>query len=112
MHDLKNNALMMKEAVLKGDFDLFTDCLGKGWSAKKKIASVISNSLIDRIYDDAISNGAKAGKISGAGGGGFMMFIIDPLRKLEVKKTLEKYEGNIMEFSFSNKGVESWTINK
>lgn len=112
MHELKKNALIMKEAVLKGDFDLFTECLSHGWKAKKKTASVISNSLIEEIYNEAINNGAVAGKISGAGGGGFMMFVIDPLRRIELKEALQKYNGHIMEFSFSDKGIEAWTINE
>ncbi len=111
MHELKKNALIMKEAVLKGDFELFTECLGNGWNAKKKTASVISNPLIEEIYEEAIKNGAKAGKISGAGGGGFMMFVIDPLKRIQIKKALKKYEGNVMEFSFSDKGIEAWTLN-
>ena len=73
-HKLKEQALKMKEALLKGEIDKIGEILDFGWEYKKKIASGITNSKIDEIYETAKKNGASGGKISGAGGGGFMIF--------------------------------------
>lgn len=67
MHELKRQAVRMKEAILKGDFDGFAQCLRAGWEAKKRTSSVISNPKIDEMYRYIMENGGKAAKISGAG---------------------------------------------
>ena len=77
MHELKVQAQRMKEAILKGDFDGFAACLRDGWEAKKKTSSVISNPHIEKMYQYVLEHGGKAAKISGAGGGGFMMIVCD-----------------------------------
>lgn len=101
----------MKEAILKGKLEKFSKLFAKAWEAKKRTASVVSNPYIDSIYETAIESGAKAGKLSGAGGGGFMMFIVDPVRKLEVIRVLEKFKGKVMNIQFTKEGAQSWTIN-
>lgn len=110
MHDLKESALIMKEAILKGKFNEFAECIAKAWESKKRTASVISNKNIETIYMKALESGAIAGKVSGAGGGGFMMFIVDPTKKLTVIKELEKFDGYSMNVKFTNEGTQSWTI--
>jgi D-glycero-alpha-D-manno-heptose-7-phosphate kinase len=110
MHELKEAAYRMKEALLKGDVDGIAIELRNGWEAKKKTASVISNAQIDEIYQVAIDNGARAGKISGAGGGGFMMFIVDPLRKVDVINALSKYDGKVQIVEFVDKGTKGWYV--
>ncbi len=111
MLDLKENALLMKEAILKGDLDLFASCLNAGWDAKKKMASVISNPEIEETRKYVLNHGGKAAKVSGAGGGGFMMIIADPLKKFELIESLKNREnGKVFNPSFIEKGVESWTI--
>lgn len=107
-HQLKKSASIMKEAILKGDFDKFTECILEGWKAKKRMASVISNSHIDEIYEYAIENGAQAAKISGAGGGGFMMIIVDPINKPKLIKALNQIDGKVMDIEFVEHGAQSW----
>ena len=89
MHELKKLTFRMKECILKGDFDGFAESLKKGWEAKKSVASVISNPEIDEIYDFIMENGGKAAKISGAGGGGFMMIVCDPVKRFELVEKLK-----------------------
>ncbi|MEC0227945.1 GHMP family kinase ATP-binding protein [Paenibacillus alba] len=108
MHELKADALIMKEAILKGDLRKFAEYLGKSWDAKKRMASSISNSSIDRIYDLAMDCGAYAGKVSGAGGGGFMMFMVDPVHRLQLISELRKQNGQVINFHFTQNGMESW----
>lgn len=110
MHELKNTAMSMKECILKGDFEGFAENLKKGWEAKKKTASVISNNEIDEIYEFIMNNGAKAAKISGAGGGGFMMIICDPTKKYELVEKLRKKNGKVIITSLTEKGTQAWTI--
>jgi D-glycero-alpha-D-manno-heptose-7-phosphate kinase len=110
MHELKADALIMKETILKGDILKFAEYLGKSWSAKKRMATSISNNGIDAIFDLAIKSGAYTGKVSGAGGGGFMMFMVDPVRRLELIKALKNQTGSIMNFHFTTTGTQGWKI--
>ncbi len=110
MHELKKDALSMKEALLKGDIKTFATYLNKSWEAKKQMASSISNEFINRIYDTAIQAGAYAGKVSGAGGGGYMFFIVDPIKKLKVINSLNELGGYCINFHFYKHGTEAWRI--
>lgn len=110
MHGIKNEALVMKEALLRGDFDLIVDSMLNGWKCKKQSANSVSNSLVDEIYNCAISAGALAGKVSGAGGGGFMMFFANPNKRLQVISELNKFNGIVSNCHFTNYGAQSWTL--
>lgn len=110
MHELKADALIMKEAILKGDILNFAKYLGKSWEAKKKMATSITNECIDSIYEVALEAGAFAGKVSGAGGGGFMMFMINPVKKVQVISELSKLNGQVMKFHFVKDGTQGWRI--
>ncbi|MDO7786863.1 GHMP family kinase ATP-binding protein [Desulforamulus aquiferis] len=110
LHELKLQAEIMKETVLKGDFEGFAQSLKKGWEAKKKTSSIVTNSRIEEIYDYVMEHGGKAAKISGAGGGGFMMIICDPKRRYELIKKLKHTDGQVMLAAFTEKGTQAWTI--
>lgn len=86
MHKIKQSAKDMKLAILKGDIDGFADILREGWENKKKMANNITNPIIQEAMDVAMAAGAKAGKVSGAGGGGFIMFVVEPTRKRKWKR--------------------------
>lgn len=108
MHRLKAEAISMKEALLRGNLGAFAHTLQAGWEAKKGMASSITNPLIDRIEALARENGAVATKVSGAGGGGFMMFMCTPEDRLRLIRALSSESGQIMEFHFSHRGAMSW----
>jgi len=110
MHALKSEAIAMKESLLKGDFDRLVESLQAGWEAKKKMAKSISNAQIDEIYDLAKKAGMRAGKISGAGGGGFMMMLVDPIRRMDVVRALEQTRGQIFTCHFTKYGTQGWKI--
>jgi D-glycero-alpha-D-manno-heptose-7-phosphate kinase len=115
MHELKNQAILMKEALLKGDFKGFSACLEKGWLAKKKSASSISNPFLDELYQYAIDNGAESAKISGAGGGGFMMIFCEPCKRFLLIQALKKKhdtfcDSMVLTPSFTETGTQAWTI--
>lgn len=110
MHRIKQSAVDTKLALLKGDIDAFANILRDAWENKKKMAKDITNSVIQEAMDIAIQAGAKAGKVSGAGGGGFIMFIVEPTRKKEVEETLKRLDGFVMPFNFSDGGAHGWKI--
>lgn len=110
MHQIKQSAIDTKLALLKGDIEGFAHILHEGWENKKRMANHISNPLIQKIMDTAMAAGAKAGKISGAGGGGFIMFVVDPTRKKEVEVALSGLDGFVMPFQFTEGGAHGWKI--
>jgi D-glycero-alpha-D-manno-heptose-7-phosphate kinase len=111
MHKIKEMSFITKEAILKGDFILLYNTFKEAWEAKKKTSSLISNKGIDEIYNAALDSGAYCGKISGAGGGGFMLFYIDPMRKNEIIERLSLFQGYFIKVKYNNLGVQSWTTN-
>lgn len=110
MHGLKQEALTMKECLLRGDFDGFVESMKIGWENKKRSAKTVSNPHIDEIHDAAIKAGALAGKVSGAGGGGFMLFFVPNERRMDVIRTLERYHGQVRNCHFTKHGAQSWQI--
>nr|WP_199065525.1 GHMP kinase [Chromobacterium sp. ASV5] len=109
---LKEDAVRMKEAILRGDLRRYAEILRQSWQAKKQLARSVSSPQLDAIYDDAISAGALAGKISGAGGGGFFMFFAPPNKRMALIRRLQKHDGQVMNFHFTTMGVQSWVQNK
>ena len=110
MHIVKEQAFLMKEAILKDDFKRIGEILAISWENKKKMASGITNQLIDDIYSTAIAAGATGGKISGAGGGGFMIFYADNSKRYEVIEALGKFGGHAKRYEFSKQGLTTWTV--
>ncbi len=110
MHDIKADAFGMKEAMLKGDFDGFAALMRKSWDAKKRLAHSVSNDHIDAVHEAAMAAGARAGKVSGAGGGGFMTFLVAPARRVDVIRALGKQDGQVMTCHFTLHGTEGWKI--
>lgn len=107
---LKEQAILMKEALLKGDIDRIGDILDFGWKFKKQMATGISNSMIDEIYAAAIHAGASGGKVSGAGGGGFMFFYCPNNSRYTVIEALKKFGGQSHRYEFTKAGLTTWTI--
>ena len=112
MLQIKQEALNIKEFLLKGNFDGIASSIQKGWLAKKQSSNSISNDKINKLYDKIMAAGAMAGKISGAGGGGFIMFLTRPSRRMEILRILEKESGQVYPCHFVEEGSRSWTINK
>jgi D-glycero-alpha-D-manno-heptose-7-phosphate kinase len=108
MHKLKEQARMMKEALLKGNLDHIGEVLHFGWTHKKNIATGISNPLMENIYNAAMDSGSIGGKISGAGGGGYMFFYCPQNTRHSVISRLKEFGGEIKYFSFVTKGLTTW----
>jgi D-glycero-alpha-D-manno-heptose-7-phosphate kinase len=110
MHQLKQQAQMMKEALLKGRLHEIGEILDFGFQQKRKMAEGITNSLMEEIYETAKKAGATGGKISGAGGGGFMIFYCPANSKYQVIKSLEKFGGQRRNYQFVEHGLTTWAI--
>lgn len=82
-------AVAMKEALLFGKIDGMAQILQRGWEAKKATSDSVSTPLIESLFQAALGAGALAGKVSGAGGGGFIMFLVEPRRKAEVMRAMQ-----------------------
>lgn len=110
MHQLKEQARLMKEALLKGKLNEIGEILDFGFQQKRQMAEGISNPLMEEIYELAKKAGATGGKISGAGGGGFMIFYCPVNTKYNVIKNLEKFGGRYRRYKFTEHGLTTWTI--
>lgn len=110
MHRIKQSAVDMKLAVLKGDMHEFARILGQAWEDKKKMAGAITNHMIEAAFAVATEAGALAGKVSGAGGGGFIMFFVEPTKKKAVIEALGKLDGYTIHFNFTDGGAHGWKI--
>ena len=110
MHRIKQSAKDMKLAILKGDINEFARILGQAWEDKKKMADAITNPMIEEAFNVALKAGARAGKVSGAGGGGFIMFVVEPTRKKAVIEALSQLPGFTMPFNFTDGGAHGWKI--
>ncbi len=108
LHQLKADAADMKRALLVGDIRHMADILNASWKTKQETAEGISNSAIDHLVGLAMENGALAGKVSGAGGGGFMFFIVDPESRYRLLEILSAAGAASSPVKFTMQGCETW----
>ncbi len=110
MHEIKDTAVKIKDRLLKGDLNGISNLIHASWEAKKRTSAAISNDHIELATSTAMKAGAHALKVSGAGGGGFMMILSDPGDQVKIKKALSDIGGYIQKFQFTHEGTEAWTV--
>ena len=110
MHRLKDEASRMKEVLLRGDFTRLAEVMQAGWLAKKQSAASISNPRIEEIEAVASAHGARATKVSGAGGGGFMIFLCDPADRIGLTRALAAAGGTLYDAHFTLHGATAWKV--
>jgi len=110
MDRIKELAHETKRALLLGDIPAFGSLLDEGWQAKKRMAEGITNPRIDDVYRSARKAGALGGKVSGAGGGGFMFFVADPTKRFAVQESLLAEGAELVNFTFVDEGMRAWTV--
>jgi D-glycero-alpha-D-manno-heptose-7-phosphate kinase len=106
----KELVIEMKDALLRRRVDDFGCLLDEAWKAKKLMSDRISNPQIDEMYDAAKRHGALGGKVTGAGGGGYMLLYCDYRSKHKVAQALEKLGATVSEFAFENEGLRTWRV--
>lgn len=110
MHKVKEEAFRIKKCLLQNHLRELGPALNTSWVNKKKMAGGISNAFIDQLYETALAAGATGGKISGAGGGGFMFFYCPGNTRYAVEEALNKLQiGEIYDFEFCKEGLTTWT---
>jgi D-glycero-alpha-D-manno-heptose-7-phosphate kinase len=102
---LKELVPKMKEALVTGNLDQFGLLLDEGWRIKKRVSSKISSSLIDQVYEAALERGALGGKITGAGGGGFLLLFCEKSKQANVRAGLQEFGLKEMRFHFDFQGT-------
>lgn len=110
MHKIKEQAVLMKEILLKGNLTEIGKILDFGWQYKKQMAEDITNPELENIYNIAMNAGSTGGKISGAGGGGFMFFYCPGNTRHNVIEQLTRLGGYIKRYEFTNQGLTTWSI--
>ncbi len=110
MHGIKREAVVMKECLLRADFEGLVESMREGWENKKRTSAAVSNSHLNEIYEAARSTGALAGKVSGAGGGGFMMFFVPPDKRMALFEVLSQFNGHASNCHFTKHGTQAWRI--
>jgi D-glycero-alpha-D-manno-heptose-7-phosphate kinase len=108
LHQLKLDAIEMKQALLRGEVGHMAEVLNRSWRAKKRTARGVSNRHIEELYEAAMAHGALAGKVSGAGGGGFFMFIAPPQQRVQLIRSLNAMQATASAVHFTADGAESW----
>jgi len=106
----KELAIEMKNALLQRRLNDLGDLLHCAWEFKKKMSPKISKPFIDEIYEEARKKGALGGKITGAGGGGYMLFYCLFDRKHKVSETLKRMGVHITDFAFEFHGLQTWRV--
>ena len=107
---LRDSAIAMKESLLRGEIEGFADAMNQSWVSKISTAEGIATEPLRHAYQLATDAGAMAVKISGAGGGGFMMILVEPDRRIDVIRALESTDGQVFSCHFTKRGVEGWTV--
>lgn len=110
MHQLKSDAIEMKQALSLGNIDRMAEVLRSSWIAKKSTASSVSNNRIDELLEIGLASGALAGKVSGAGGGGFIFFLVHPENRHRLITALNRAEGQAGTVKFTEQGCETWSF--
>jgi D-glycero-alpha-D-manno-heptose-7-phosphate kinase len=106
LHEIKGLAYLMLETLERGRLEQFAALLHESWIAKKRVSKRISNARIDQLYDLALRNGALGGKITGAGGGGFLLLFCPPGQQEQVRSTLAEQGLREMTFNFDHQGAQ------
>jgi len=106
LHEIRKLADPMKAALMAGELRQFGLLLHEGWEMKKRLSSKISNTHIDEMYEAAIRNGAVGGKITGAGGGGFLLLFCQQGHQQNVRESLVALGAREMGFEFDFQGAQ------
>ena len=101
---VKGLAEEMNSSLKQSDITLFGELLHKGWLAKKKFTEGVSNENVNKIYDTALENGASGGKLTGAGGGGHMLFYCEKSKHDRFIQKMEDIGLKHIRFKFNNDG--------
>jgi D-glycero-alpha-D-manno-heptose-7-phosphate kinase len=106
----KRLAVEMKNALLRRRLNDFGELLGTAWDFKKRMSPKITTPFIDEVYEVARRKGALGGKVTGAGGGGYMLFFCPFHLKHKVAEAVIAMGASVTEFEFTDSGLTTWSV--
>jgi D-glycero-alpha-D-manno-heptose-7-phosphate kinase len=106
----KELAVEMKNALLQRRVDAFGELLHEAWQAKRRLSPRIATPFIDEAYEEARRHGALGGKVTGAGGGGYMLFYCLFERRHRVAEALARMGAEVTELAFEFEGLQTWSM--
>ena len=106
--EIIQNTLAIKNVLLRGNIDEFGSLLNDNWKLKKELSPEASNKDLDAIYDLALSNGASGGKLLGAGGGGYFLFVANAENRFTLQQSLEHAGFSVQNIEFEDQGLKTW----
>jgi D-glycero-alpha-D-manno-heptose-7-phosphate kinase len=104
----KELAVAMKSALLRGELRAFGSLLDEAWKQKRRMSPLISTPFIEEAYEVAMRAGALGGKVTGAGGGGHILFYCDFTRRHRLAEDLTRMGASVTDFSFEPRGLTTW----
>ncbi len=107
LHEVKMLAGRMRAALQRGDLRNFGELLHEGWQAKRRVSGKISTARIDQLYALALEHGALGGKITGAGGGGFLLLYSEPQNQQALRAAMSAHGIHEMNFGFDTQGAQA-----
>ena len=107
LHEVKALGLRMRTSLQQGDLREKGGLLHEGWQAKRRISTKISTPHIDELYSLALKHGALGGKITGAGGGGFLLLYCEPELQSDVREAMRQHDIQEMTFGFDMQGAQA-----
>ena len=110
LKNLREIAIDMKNALLKGDLSSFGQMLNENWKNQKRLHPSVTNPQIDSLFDLLLENGASGGKACGAGGGGCLVFWCASDKEHIVRKKLEEAKVDMIDFTFDFNGLQTWNV--
>lgn len=108
MLQLKQSAYDMKDYIFTGNMEAFADSIRKGWEQKKRTSDIVSNKELEETISFVLSHGAEAVKVSGAGGGGFLLVYVNPVNRQYLINEMASLQGKTYPVNFTKNGAESW----
>lgn len=110
LHQIRAAAVRCRQCLEAADLDGVGRLLDEGWRQKRRLASGITNQRIDDLYEAALANGALGGKITGAGGGGFLLLYCHQSHQERVTRAMEDLGLRRMAFHFDTQGLSFATL--
>jgi D-glycero-alpha-D-manno-heptose-7-phosphate kinase len=110
LSEQKELAVLMKNALMQGRLEEFGHLLGTAWEAKKRLSDRITNPRIDELHAEAMAAGAVGGKVTGAGGGGFLLLYCGEHARHAVAERLAKLDAPVDDFAFEPAGLRTWRV--
>ena len=111
LHDLKDNAKEVEFNLRRGNLKKFGRLILEGWNNKKKFNPSVTNTYIDALIEESISNGAVGARLMGAGGaGGHLLIYSSPDKEHKIREVLNERGAKSIDFSFDFEGLRVWEV--